>query len=55
MPNNRITENSYRKHNKQKLQILEENKHANILGIYNTNLTELILKPPLMDLNVFTY
>ena len=58
MPNNRITEIltenttiSEHQNNKQKLQILEALRIRNI----QPKLTELILKPVLMYLNVFSY
>ena len=48
-----LTENTILEHqnNKQKLQILEDY----ILETCNPNLTELIFKPVLMYLNVFSY
>ena len=45
MPNNRITENSYQKYDNK---ITIKNYTFYILGTYNPNLNELILKPVLM-------
>ena len=57
MPNNRITENSYWKHNniRSKSQAKTRFSRHYILRTYNPNLIELILKPVLMYLNVFSY
>ena len=58
-PNKRMTENSYQKHNTIRTNKKTSKNYRflrhNILETYNPNLTELILKPVLMYLNVFSY
>ena len=60
MPNNRNMENSYQKHNDITTSKYVASKNyifsrPYILGTYNPNLIELILKPVLMYLNIFSY
>ena len=58
MPDNSISENSYRMHNNIRTKQQAKNYRlswCSILEIYNPNVIELILNPVLMYLHVFSY